>query len=46
MSTTAPGRRKARSGLDQLDFAEDLFAVAPEPEKPPAAQSAHDADSL
>ena len=27
MSTTAPGRRNARSGLDQLDFAEDLLAV-------------------
>ena len=27
MSTTAPGRRNARSGLDQLDVAEDLFAV-------------------
>ena len=28
MSTTAPGRRsRARSGLDQLDVAEDLFAV-------------------
>ena len=26
MSTTAAGRH-ARSGLDQLDFAEDLFAV-------------------
>ena len=27
MSTTAPGRRNARSGLDQLDVAEDLLAV-------------------
>ena len=28
MSTTAPGRRsRARSGLDQLDVAEDLLAV-------------------
>ena len=26
MSTTAPGRRNARSGLDQLDVAEDLLA--------------------
>ena len=28
MSTTAPGRRNARSGLDQLDVAEDLVADA------------------
>ncbi len=27
MSTTAPGRRNARSGLGQVDAAEDLVAV-------------------